>query len=435
MTNNSALPPPGLETQLLHADQPNHEQDPTHPIAPSMSLSTTFRQPFPDSDLAKNADASLETPERPLMHVYSRYTQETNVRTEQVLSSLLGGYALTYGSGLSASLAVVSAVNPSVIALRRGYFGVHEVFKIYSRNRDVSFIDLDDEYPEIEGKLDSSSGLRQGGLLVWVETPLNPTGEARDLEYYTKRAHAKKGYIGVDSTFAPPPLQNPFNQGVDFVMHSATKYLGGHSDVLAGVTVTRDHQVFKSMWHDRCVYGNVLGSMESYLLLRSLRTVTLRVRRQSETAAKLVKWLHSLTKGQQAPEGTPASITDGRAIHRVYHSSLQPLTKADTELDQNPFTKIENRAFDPSQQMPGGHSPTFAIWLVKPDWGKYLPHYTLYFTPATSLGGVESLMEQRILSTPDEKPNLVRISTGLEDFDDLRSDIAQALLRTLEKHP
>lgn len=396
-------------------------------------MSTTFRQPHPDSELGKAAHATFDAPEKPTVHVYSRYTQDTSGRVEQVLSSLLEGHALTYSSGLSASLAVVTAVNPSVIAVRRGYFGVHNVFQIYSRGRDVKFIDLDDEYPIIEGNADPESGLRQGGLLVWVESPLNPTGEARDLAHYAKRAHDAKAYMGVDSTFAPPPLQNPFVQGADFVMHSGTKYFGGHSDVLAGVVATKDYKAFKTMWHDRAMYGNVLGSLEAYLLLRSLRTLSLRVRQQSKTATELVKWLHSLTKGQSAPPDVPKELTDGQFIQRVYHSSLQPRHDSDTDLNEH--SKLEKRDFDPSQQMPGGASPTFAIYLVKEQWAKYLPHEVSYFVPATSLGGVESLMEQRVLSTPDESPNLIRVSTGIEDVADLKADLTRGMLQTLSKHP
>lgn len=427
------LPAPNLQTRLLHADEPDHSKDPAHPVAPMMSLSTTFRQPHPDSSLGKGIAGAFDNPEKPTVNVYSRYTQDTNLRVEEVLSSILEGHALTFSSGLSAALAVITAVNPTVIAIRRGYFGVHNVAQTYGRGRDVKFIDLDEPYPTIEGKVDPETGLRQGGLLVWVESPLNPTGEARDIAHYAKRAHEAKGYLGVDSTFAPPPLQNPFHQGADFVMHSGTKYFGGHSDVLAGVVATKDYKAFKAMWHDRTVYGYVLGSLESYLLLRSLRTMSLRVRQQSKNATELVRWLFSLTKGQTPPEGVPAELTDGKFIQRVYHSSLQPRHDADSDLNEH--SKIEDRTFDPSQQMPGGGSPTFAIYLQKDVWATYLPHNLAYFTPATSLGGVESLMEQRIMSTPDESPSLIRVSTGIEDVEDLKADLLQGMYKTLNEHP
>lgn len=427
------LPTPNLQTKLLHADEPDHSKEPAHPVAPSMSLSTTFRQPHPDTSLGKGIAGAFDKPEKPSVNVYSRYTQDTNLRVEEVLSSILEGHALTFSSGLSAALAVITAVNPTVIAIRRGYFGVHNVAQTYARGRDVKFIDLDEPYPTIEGKVDPETGLRQGGLLVWVESPLNPTGEARDIAHYAKRAHEAKGYLGVDSTFAPPPLQNPFHQGADFVMHSGTKYFGGHSDVLAGVVATKDYKAFKAMWHDRTVYGYVLGSLESYLLLRSLRTMSLRVRQQSKNATELVRWLFSLTKGQTPPEGIPAELTDGKFIQRVYHSSLQPRHDADS--DPNEHSRLEDRTFDPSQQMPGGASPTFAMYLQKDEWAKYLPHNLAYFTPATSLGGVESLIEQRIMSTPDESASLIRVSTGIEDVEDLKADLLQGMYKTLNEHP
>ncbi|KAI3617420.1 hypothetical protein CBS9595_003329 [Malassezia furfur] len=433
MSASNQLPAPSLQTRLLHADEPDHSKDPAHSVAPMMSLSTTFRQPHPDSEFGKGIAGAYDVPDKPSMNVYSRYTQDTSRRVEDVLSSILEGHALTFSSGLSAALAVMTAVNPSVIAIRRGYFGVHDVAETYSRGRNVKFIDLDEPYPTIEATVDSKTGLRQGGLLVWVESPLNPTGEARDIAHYAKRAHEAKGYLSVDSTFAPPPLQNPFHQGADFVMHSGTKYFGGHSDVLAGVVATKDYEAFKSMWHDRSVYGYVLGSLESYLLLRSLRTMSLRVRQQSKNATELVQWLFSLTKGQTPPEGVPAELTDGKFVQHVYHSSLQPRHDADS--DPNKHSKLEDRSFDPREQMPGGASPTFAIYLQKDVWAKYLPHNLAYFTPATSLGGVESLIEQRVLATPDESPSLVRVSTGIEEVEDLKADLLQGMRKTLADHP
>lgn len=426
------LPKPELETRLLHADHPDANKDPAHPIAPAMSLSTTFRQPHPDSEMAQLARASYDTPENPPVNIYSRYTQDTSLRAEKVLSSLLDAHAITFSSGLAASFAILNLLAPSAIAIRRGYFGVHEAAHIYARGRDTKIIDLDEDFPVNEGTLDEATGIRRGATLVWVETPLNPTGEARDLVHYTKRAHEAKAYIAVDSTFAPPPLQNPFNQGVDFVMHSATKYMGGHSDILAGVVATKDYKSYKALWDDRSAHGAVLGSLEAYLLLRSLRTMSLRVRQQSKTATELVKWLHSLTEGQTPAEGTPKEIANGQFVQRVFHSTLQPRTDKDSDL--NPHNKLEKLDFDPSKQMPGGGSPTFAIFTKEEKFAVYLPHELAYFVPATSLGGVESLIEQRKLATKDESPNIVRISTGIEDFEDLKADLTRGMLQTLAKH-
>ncbi len=168
----------------------------------------------------------------PGFHIYSRYSQSTNIRAEKVLSQIMGAHALTYSSGLSAAHAAVTFYAPRVIAIRKGYHGVHVSIDLYARGRDVKLIDLDDDYESAMAGITPSNS--KGGLLVWVETPLNPTGEARDLVKYARKTHAiPHAHLVVDSTFAPPPLQDPFQQGADMVMHSGTKYFGGHSTCFA----------------------------------------------------------------------------------------------------------------------------------------------------------------------------------------------------------
>lgn len=428
MHGQEGLPTPGLQTCMLHADHPNVAESPNASVAPTISVTSTFRAPHPDSELARKLEALPQNPEDPGAHVYSRYTQGTTVRTEKVLSSLLNGYALTYSSGMQAATSALNYYLPSVIAIRRGYQGVHEAIELYKRDRDVKIIDIDDEYPSVPGRPTSDdSGIREGGLLVWIETPLNPTGEARDLSSYCERAHSAKGYVVVDSTFAPPPLQDPFAHRADMVLHSATKYMGGHSDLLAGVLAVQGKKQFQRLWHLRTYAGTNVGSFESYLLLRSLRSMPLRVKRQSETAGRLVEWLHTLTEGQTAHPSIPPELTGGKVIVHVFHSTLQPRKDA----HKDPTGTSEASEFDPSQQMPLGGAPTFSVVFANEKMAKYFPHNLAYFTPATSLGGVESLVEQRITSNPIEDPRLVRLSTGLEDFDDLKADIIIGMKKVL----
>lgn len=370
------LPPPRLETLAIHADQPDHHEQPAYPAAPSISMSTTFRHPHPESDFSKHAVSMEDRPENPSMHVYSRYTQETRLRAEEVISKMMDGHALLYSSGLSAAASALDFYMPSTIAIRRGYFGVHAVIKKYCMGRNVKVIDLDDEYPVAEGvPAGDHLDLRQGATLVWVESPLNPTGEARDLVHYAKRAHDAKGYMVVDATLAPPPLQYPFQHGVDMIMHSATKYFGGHSDLLMGVLAVQDYNQFKLLWEDRSQNGRVPGNLETYLLLRSLRTMPLRVRRQSETASKLVKFLYSLTEGQKADSHVPDKIAHGRVVKQVWHSTLQPRATLEEELDD---TVKENHDFDPSSQITGG-PPTFGILISNETYATFLSHYLSYF--------------------------------------------------------
>lgn len=376
-TSMSYLPPPQLQTLAIHADQPDHNEVESYPAAPPISMSTTFRHPHPDSELAKNGISMEERPENPAIHVYSRYTQETRLRAESVINKMVGGHALLYSSGLSAAASALDFYMPSTIAIRRGYFGVHAVIHKYCAGRNVKVIDLDDDYPVSDGApATGDSDRRHGATLVWVETPLNPTGEARDMEHYARRAHEANGYMVVDATLAPPPLQDPFRHGVDMIMHSGTKYFGGHSDLLMGVLAVQSYKNFKHLWEERSENGRVPGNLETYLLLRSLRTMPLRVLRQSETATKLVKFLYSLTEGQKSDANVPVEIAHGRVIKQVWHSSLQPRVTLDEELED---TVRENHDFDPSSQLPLGGSPTFGILVSNETYAKYLSHYLSYF--------------------------------------------------------
>ncbi|KAI0091916.1 cystathionine gamma-synthase [Irpex rosettiformis] len=375
-------------TDLIHADDhiPHGLE-----VAPSISVTTTFRNPTPwQPGLGLDDEAD---PRNPANHVYSRYTQPTSTRAEHVLSKINKGYALTYASGLAASYAAMVYSKPKRIAITGGYHGVHMSLNIYKLGRDngIEIIDIDDEYKE--------------GDLVWLETPLNPTGESRNIKYYADRIHAVGGKLVVDSTFGPPPLQYPFKWGTDIVLHSATKYFGGHSDLLAGVLVVESEDVWKALWNQRTYLGSMAGSLESWLLLRSLRTLHLRVPRQSENAISLVSWLAQATGGK-AHDGIPAGVID-----KVWHSSLQG--------------KDEND-WDPKEQLEGGWNATFAILLKRQEQAALLPHKTQYLIPATSLGGVESLIEHRIASDSKADPRLVRLSIGVEDVEDLKDDLRQA---------
>ncbi|KIO30204.1 hypothetical protein M407DRAFT_156709 [Tulasnella calospora MUT 4182] len=383
----------GLGSLLLHADDTPNEQS----ISPAISLSTTFRQ---------QEGFDLETqwdPADPKRHVYSRYTTPISIRLEKVLGTILKGDAITYASGLQAANAAITHYNPRRVAITKGYMGVHHILDIHKRSApNLTVIDLDEDYQE--------------GDLAWVETPVNPTGEARNLKHYADKIHAVGGKLVVDATFGPPPLQDPFEFGADCVFHSGTKYLGGHSDLLAGVLVVKESDVWKQLFEDRVNLGGVMGSMESWLLLRSLRTLHLRVPRQSQTAQQLVNWLDTVSR---VPKGEEFEGIPGGTLTKVHHASLQPVDRGGPGLGPN--------GFDVSKQMPGGYSASFSIILGDANQAKSLPFRTRLFAPATSLGGVESLLEQRVMADPKEDPRLVRLSVGLEEVEDLKADLRQAL--------
>lgn len=162
-----------------------------------------------------------DTNQAPESHIYSRLSAPNTTRLEAALSSLLNGRALTYTSGLSAFHAMLVYLNPKRIAIGAGYHGCHGVISILTKLTGLEKIDLHNEAAW------DAAGLGPGDI-VHIETPLNPTGEATDLSHYAALAHARGAYLTVDATFAPPSLQDPFVHGADVVMHSGTKYVGGH---------------------------------------------------------------------------------------------------------------------------------------------------------------------------------------------------------------
>jgi len=181
-------------------------------------------------------------------------------------------------------------------------------------------------------------------------------------------------------------------------MHSGTKYISGHSDMLCGVLATRNEKWFRGLSEDRVFLGSVIGGLEGWLGVRSLRTLEIRVQRQNATTAKLVEWLDGLAKSGKSP------------LVRVQHASLQ---SEDMEWLKN--------------QMPNGFGPVFAIWMKDEQTARHLPSKLKLFHHATSLGGVESLIEWRVMSDTTVDPRLLRVSIGIEHFEDLRNDLEQGL--------
>ncbi|GJN94752.1 hypothetical protein Rhopal_007844-T1 [Rhodotorula paludigena] len=374
-----------VSTRAIHEDAPLAGVE----VAAPISLTTTFRHPDPETDGVEPGYAADWDPSNPSRDVYARETKPTTTRAEHVLSAVIGQPTLLYPSGIAAFWAILLHVRPDVIAITGGYGGCHAAIDIYRRTRgedQVTLIGRDDQYPT--GKK----------LLVWLETPLNPTGESFSIAHYAERAHQAGGILGLDATFAPPPLQDPFKWGTDVVMHSATKYLAGHSDLLAGTVSVRSQDDWKKLWEDRTFTGANLGSLDVWLLLRSLRTLNVRVRRQARTGTQLAQWLSTLVG------------VEGSVVEHVHHTSLQ--SNADELLG------------DGKQLLDG--PACFSFLLKSKEHAAKLPNRLNLFIHATSLGGVESLIEHRIISDPSSDPRLLRVSIGLEAFEDLKADLEQA---------
>lgn len=327
--------------------------------------------------------------------MYSRDSAPNTTRLEAVLTSILHGPSLTYSSGLSAFHALLVLLNPKRVAIGGGYHGCHGVIKLLSKLTGLATVDLDADF---DAEL-------QPGDVVHVETPLNPTGEARDLAYYADKARKRGCWLTVDATFAPPPLQDPFLWGADVIMHSGTKYFGGHSDMLCGVlTVHPKHADWiRKMRDERLVLGSVMGSFEGWLGVRSLRTLEVRVKKQSADALQLVTWLAGALK----EKGSLVS----ESVAEVKHASLQ----ADA-LGEDGWLR---------KQMPNGFGPVFAVYMKDADDARRLPSKLHLFHHATSLGGVESLVEWRAMTDAGVDKRLLRFSIGLEGFEDLRDDLIQ----------
>lgn len=244
------------------------------------------------------------------------------------------------------------------------------------------------------------------GDVILLETPVNPLGVALNIEEYAKKAHSRGAYLIVDSTFAPPGLQDPFLWGADIVMHSGSKYFGGHSDLLCGVLATKRGDWTTQLYHDRIALGNVIGNLEGWLGARSLRTLDVRVQRASQNSAKVISWLHRALSTPSPAKGTEESIIQ-TVLQEIYHASLQ----------NEPWLE---------KQMPNGFGPVFAIVLRDEDNARVLPSKLKLFQHATSLGGVESLIEWRALSDSRVDRKLLRLSIGLENWEDLKGDLLQA---------
>lgn len=367
----------GFATTTIHgADHLPGVADVVQPI----HISTNFKYSENPEALKKAIDFTVEDLEN---NVYSRCGHSNSKAVEEIVGKLLGGNAVVYNSGLSALFAAVVGLNPKKVALNHGYHGCRGVLNLFTRVGGAEIFDLD-----------NIDQLGKGDLVV-LETPVNPDGTVSDIQKYADLAHKQGALLLVDSTFAPPPLQYPFNQGADVIMHSATKFFGGHSDLLAGILVLKSKELQNKLLIDRMYLGTIIGSLEANLLVRSLRTFELRVVRQVENAKKIVDFL--VENKDSLPD--LASVT---------HGSLQ------TE----EFIKT---------QMPNGHSPVFTFKAKSEQIAKSIPSKLKFFHHATSLGGVESLIEWRVMSDDTASPLLLRVSVGVENVEDLIGDLKAAL--------
>jgi cystathionine gamma-synthase len=350
----------------------------TGAIVPPIHLATTY---------ARDADYRLIDGRG-----YARDDNPTPVAVERVVAALEGAVeARVFSSGMAAASAVIRGVvgpGDRVVAPRVAYYHLRGWLERFCARWGivVEFVDTTD--PD---RL--ADAVRPGTRLVWLETPANPTWETTDLAAAAAIAHRAGALVAVDSTAATPVHTRPIALGADFVVHSATKYLAGHSDVLAGIVAcARADETWREIAQVRHDEGACIGPLEAYLLLRGLRTLFVRVERQSATALSL------------------ATRLAARGVTVCYPG-----------LPEHPQHAIAAR------QMSRGFGGMLSIRVPQP---LAMIRKLRVWVPATSLGGVESLVEHRYTvegpagPTP---PDLLRLSVGLEHQDDLFDDLAQAL--------
>lgn len=357
----------------------------TGAIVPPIQPSTTF---------ARGKDYALISP----AHSYGRDHNPTFLSAERLLATLEGAEsALLFSSGMAAAMAIVQSLQPGdhIVAPKVMYWGLRNWLVTFCTNwgLDLDLYDLSD--PAALSRSVKAGKTR----LIWIETPCNPTWDVVDIAAAAQVARDAKAKLVVDSTVATPVLTRPIELGADIVLHSATKYLNGHGDVVAGVLATaRNDSFWERIAEVRSHGGAIAGSFEAWLLQRGMRTLFLRVRQASASAMAIARHFEAHPKlaavlypGLQAHAGHEIAK---RQMHGGFGGML-------------------------SFRVKGGESAARAVATR-----------CRVFIPATSLGGVESLIEHRYsiegASSPIPK-DLLRLSIGIEHVDDLIADLQQAL--------
>jgi len=335
---------------------------------------------------------------------YSRTKNPTRLALEQCLATLEGGvYGLAFASGMAAVDAVLRLVSSGehVLASNDLYGGTFRLFDKILRRYGLSFDFVDTTNPE-----NVANAIKPETRLVWLETPTNPYLNVSDIRAMAEILHgrASRPWLAVDNTFATPYLQQPLESGADIVIHSTTKYLGGHSDVVGGAVIVREKSLYERLAFVQNAVGAVPGPMDCFLVLRGIKTLAVRMDRHAENATALVEFL---------------------AAHPKVSQVLYPFHRS------HPQVQIAKR-----QMRNGGGMISF----IMKDGARAairVAESTRLFTLAESLGGVESLIEvpaaMTHLSTSDSPlavdPGLVRLSVGIEHKNDLLADLEQALAK------
>lgn len=376
-----------FNTKVIHGGQ-SHEPS-TGAVMPPIFQTSTYAQSSPGKHKG---------------YEYSRTANPTRTALENSLASIENGqFGLAFGSGLAAMDAVIKLLNPGdeVISTNDLYGGSYRIFtKIFQKyGIKFHFVGMQD-VKAIEEKINSNT------KLIWVETPTNPMMNIIDIKAVSEIAKKHNVLLAVDNTFATPYLQQPLDLGADIVMHSATKYLGGHSDVVMGALVVKNKELADQLYFIQNASGAVCGPMDSFLVLRGIKTLALRMQRHCENGKAVAEFLKSHPN-----------------VDKVYWPG---------------FESHPNHEVAKNQMKDFGGMISFTI--KGNDFDKTIKtlEKLKVFTLAESLGGVESLVghpaSMTHASIPKEErektgvvDSLIRLSVGIEDAEDLINDLKQAL--------
>jgi cystathionine gamma-lyase len=375
-------------TRCIHAGQ---SPDPsTGAVMPPIYATSTYAQSSPG--VHKGYD-------------YARTRNPTRGAWERCIADLEGGVrGFAFASGMAATSTLIELLDAGahLVATNDLYGGT---FRLFERVRKRT-ANLDVTYADLADASTLAQVVRPETKLIWIETPTNPTLGLVDIAQVTKFARARGILTVVDNTFASPWVQRPLELGADIVVHSATKYLNGHSDMVGGVAVTANPELAEKIGFLQNAIGAISGPFDSFLALRGLKTLALRMRQTSENALAIATWL----------EKQPS-------VARVLYPGLP----------SHPQHELAKR------QMKNGFSGivTFSVRGGLAEAKRFLERLKI-FTIAESLGGVESLVDHPALMTHQSIPpeqrkalgiddTLIRLSVGIEDVEDLIQDLGQAL--------
>lgn len=335
---------------------------------------------------------------------YSRTHNPTRTPLQDALAALENGkHGLTFGSGLAAIDSVIKMLSPGdeVISVNDLYGGTYRIFKTVFEKFGIKF-----HFADLRTMDQLDALINSKTKLIWVETPTNPTLQIVDIAEVAKRTAGTDILLGVDNTFATPFLQNPLDLGADIVMHSVTKYLGGHSDVVMGALVVKDDQLANELYRIQNSCGAINGPFDHFLVLRGLKTLHLRMRQHCKNGQAIVEFLQSHPK-----------------IDKINYPGLP----------SHPNHEVAKR-----QMNDFGGMMSFSLKGNKLKDAQEILKKVKVFALAESLGGVESLIghpaSMTHASIPKEEreksgvtDSLIRLSVGVEDAEDLIRDLEQAL--------